>query len=170
MSDDGLDNIAPNRRVANDASFAYLVSPRFELRLDEQNPIGAVSSKRADLARYGPQGDEGEIGDDKVERRSEMLWICVADICPLDDLDPRIVANAPVKLSVADVKRHNAGYVALEHAVGESSGRRTYIDCSSVRDVEGEGRESGFKFLARPAHEGARAADEVNSVVWRNQR
>jgi hypothetical protein len=52
----------------------------------------------------------------------------MASVEVLDDEHARIVAQAPVELTVADVERHHARRAALEQDVGEAAGRGAHVE------------------------------------------
>jgi hypothetical protein len=113
------ESASPHVRVADDAATPHLRSPRFELRL-HQDDEGRFRGRHASQSgQRQPQRDEGEIchhdgGEERKHRRRE-----VAHVRPLHHRHPRIHPEAPGQLTVPNVDRDHARRAALQETVRE---------------------------------------------------
>ncbi len=96
-------------RVASNCSLTRSTGPRRDGR-----------RRRAPGRTGEPQGDdEGQVGDDDVDRSADVVGSQVAHVEALDHRDPIVAADAFVELAVADVDSDHVGGAALQQAVGE---------------------------------------------------
>jgi hypothetical protein len=109
-------------RVADDTSSVNQVLPRFELWLDQENPIGAFCPESADLRSNERERDEREIGNHEIERSAKFGGIRMTDVQSFDNNNARIAANPLVKLTVTHIERDHLGGSTLQKTVGEPSG------------------------------------------------
>src|SRR5690606_37518402 len=85
-----------------------------------------------------------------------------------DRRDPRVAAEAPVELAVADVDREDPAHAAAEEAVGEAAGRSTDVESDGAADVEAERLERALELFAAPARESRRTRLETDVRVERD--
>ena len=124
-------------RIADDAAFADMGSPRLELRFDEENRCASPGAfRRAESAENGRQhegrGDEGDIhrqeGGSGLACNEEFARREQPRVGALAEGDASIVAELLGNLAVAGIDGHNTGGSGLQHAVGEAAGRGSHID------------------------------------------
>src|SRR6185369_983918 len=97
---DAVDNAPVNLGVADDAAPADLLSPRLELRFDENErpPARCCAGERR---RQGlRERDEGDIARDEGRPERELPAVQVAHVHPLHDRDARILSELRVELAI----------------------------------------------------------------------
>src|SRR5579859_2149340 len=70
---DAGDRFVVERRVSDDAAFADVFAAKFELRLDENEKRGAGLCREDGRRKNFCDGDEGDIGDDEVDRFGDFV-------------------------------------------------------------------------------------------------
>jgi hypothetical protein len=122
VNDAGLDG-----RIANH-TFADFAASRFELRFDERNDVALRTydwrHHRQDLS----QRDEGDVNRHDVDRAGKIGRLQVSGIEMLDDEDPRIVAQRPIDLPMANVERDDVCGASFEKDVREAPGGGTDVE------------------------------------------
>ena len=79
-------------RVTYHTALAHKILANLELRLHQQNPVGAVRAESAQWFGDDPDRDKRQVGDDEIKRRTELRRIGMTDVGALDDLDPIVTA------------------------------------------------------------------------------
>ena len=95
-------------RVGHQPAPADLALPGLELRLDQQDGVGAVAGHAGQRRGDEPEGDERQVGDHEIDRdAADVGHREVADVAALPYGHPRIVAQRPGQLADADVDGHH---------------------------------------------------------------
>src|SRR5205085_861317 len=100
---DASADLVVERRVADDAALADAPLADLELRLDERDEVGAVRGEREGGGEHGLEADEARVANDDRGRLRNLGGREIARGGPLEDDDPRIVAQPPVELAMADI-------------------------------------------------------------------
>ena len=87
--------------------------------------------------------DERQVGDDKLDRRTDELGREVAHIGAVDDVDPLVGLQRPRELPVADVDRDDRLRAGPQQDVGETAGRRAGVEATPTGDLEAKRPERG---------------------------
>jgi hypothetical protein len=139
-----------------------------ELRLHEEDEVGARCGQPEEGVGDGPQGDEGQIGDDEVKRSgvgAQLAEAEVPDVRPFPHGDPGVGAQAGVELAPAHVDRHHVGRSPLQQAVGEPTGGRAGVERDAPGGIDREPLEGGVELLASSADEARSRALEGQGVT-----
>ena len=131
---DGRDRLLAMRRVAHDAAGAETLTANLELRLDHDEQVGTGTDARRQDRKDERQRDEGEIGDDEVDRSRKRARVKVAKVDALPRCDPGIGPERWEQLAVPDVDRKNVACTAPQKHIGEATRRRTGVEAGAPFD------------------------------------
>src|ERR1700737_4300326 len=134
--------------IAHDASLPHRALPNLELRLDQRHHLARWAEQLADARQHEPQGDEGDVDHGQV--CGDWQSVQMADVDPLQDGDPWVLAKTPGQLPVADVDSDHARGAPLQQEVGKAPGRRSDVEADPSRRVDAEGIEGGRELVAPP--------------------
>ena len=134
--------------IAHDAPLADRIAAGLELRLHQRHDVTAVPKLGKGRRQREPQRDEGDIGHDKIDGVFDRDR--VASVDPLVHDDARVLAQAPVELTLSDVDRVHADRAALKEHVGEAAGRRPDVDGDLAGDVEAERVQCAGELVTTP--------------------
>ena len=101
----GQDRLIVELLVSNDSAGANFLAAQFELRLDEDEKVGAGFCRRQCGRDYFPDGDERNINHTKIDRFRNVLERESSRIDFFEDNHARIVAQFPIQLTVPDIDR-----------------------------------------------------------------
>ncbi len=156
-----------NGRVTDHALFSYLVLARFKLRLDKAYHLALRLQKRADRAQNETERNEAQIGNSNVHLLRDLFMRNIADIRPLHADDVRIGAEAPGKLTVADIDGIDLGRTALQQNVRESAGGSAAVDAHGVFHIDGKHTQRLFELPPAAADIRQRFTPHLHSGVLR---
>ena len=135
-----------------------------ELRLDQQHQSGRRDAARRAAA---PSTRVSEMNDRSATTTSTgppmLAGVASRTWKRSSTVHPRVVADARVELTVADVDGHHLRGAALQQAVGEPAGRRAGVEHPPAVDVDGERVERGVELVAATADEARRRAAAARS-------
>jgi hypothetical protein len=107
---------------------------QFELGFDHEEEFsrhGGGSQQRADEQA---QGDEGDVGDDEVDR-GHVGVVQFAEVEAFADVDARIVAEDGRELVVADVDGPDVCDAVVKEDLGEASGGGARVEGGQTASV-----------------------------------
>ena len=116
----------------------------------------SASDRRAgdERGQHGRQRDERQVGDHEVDRSADCLGGQVrARWCARCTIDPRVRAQRPGQLAVADVGGDDLGGAAVQQHLGEAAGRGARVQASTAFDRRcrtRRGRRSACARRGRP--------------------
>ena len=165
-----FDRLHVNIRISNDPAAANQPLACFELWLDQQYPIGALSPESAHLPSNERQRDEGEIGNHDIERCANRNGIGMTDVRSFHDNNPGIAADPMVKLTISNIESDYFGGSALEKAIGEPSGRCTDVDRDATLDRHVEGLDRAVELRPGAADELSGRANDPEWILRGDQR
>src|SRR5581483_779112 len=134
--DHALDHPSPDPRLAHHAPAPDLAWVGLELRLHEQDEIGARQGEVGEGGHDEPERDEGQVGHDDLGSEGKVRRREPTRVRPLKDGNSRVVPERPVELSVADVDRDHPSRLPAEQAVGEPSGGRPHVEAVPAGNVD----------------------------------
>ena len=107
-------NAAMYLRIADNAALADLLAPGLELRLDQRHDLCGPRREGRHHGEDMPQRDERDVDADARDGAHcrKVARLQVSRVGVFDDRDPRIAAQLPVQLAVADVERDHVGGAA----------------------------------------------------------
>ena len=114
--------------VGDDAAFSDVLAAHFELRLEQDDRLGA--GLRQGEGRIDDLEDrhKAHVGDDQVDRIRDQRGGQVAAVDAFQRDDARIVAQPLGQLVMADIDGIDFCGAALEQHLGEPAGRRAEIE------------------------------------------
>lgn len=143
-------------RIGDDTFASIDVSlARLKLGLHEQHELAIPAGQSDQHLGDEGQGDEREIGDHEIKRRSQGDRIGMANVGPFNHRYPGIEADFGMQLAVPDINGDHVTDVALQHAVGKTTGRSSNVDGAQLRNVNGEMVQRRSQFFPAPTDEGA---------------
>src|SRR5207244_13261675 len=89
--------------VAHHPAFADTLATGLELRLDERDEFGALSSECERRRQHRCEADEARIASDDIDVLGNVLAGQVARLQPFVDNDARVLAELPRELAVPDI-------------------------------------------------------------------
>src|SRR5262249_37206733 len=92
----------PQVRIPYDAALAQPLAADLELRLDHEYQVAVGPADRRQRRQHQPDGDERQVAGDQVDRLADPVEGQLADVGPIDHLDPWILLQGPGQLAVAD--------------------------------------------------------------------
>ncbi len=149
---------APHERVTDHAlAPAHLDPAGLELGLYQHHDLGAEPGQGAGEHRgHGAQRDEREVGRDHVERgpphRGELEC---PDVGAFQHLDPAVLAQRRIELTVPDVHRDHHGGTPAQQTVGEAPRGRAGVEASTTGHLHAEAVQRGFELVSATRHEAA---------------
>ena len=118
------------RRVDNDAALADPSLADLELRFDEGQDQPVPLHEPENSGNDDLEGNERGIDRDEIDPLPDSVGGQVADVRALDDDDPRVLAELPGHLPVADIHGVDPGRTALQQAV-----RETAVEAPASRQI-----------------------------------
>ena len=154
----GTPRPAPTSRTAWTRCSGSRTTPPAPSRSRPTSNCGlTIGSRSASAPRAGgergqhqPQRDEGQVGDDEVDRAVDRLGRQRADVGALVDPDAVVGAQAPGELAVADVDGDDLGGAPAEQHLGEAAGGGAGVERPPALDGDRE-RVEGAQQLVRAA-------------------
>ncbi len=110
-----------------------------------------------------PQGDEGYVHRDQVDRSGQLEGI--TGVQPFHDDDPRVLPQLVAKLAVANIHGVDLLRAPLEHAVGEPAGGRSHVQDRHPANFNAEGVQSVGQLDPSPANVRESAPDVDGGVT-----
>jgi hypothetical protein len=143
-------------RVADDAAGGHIGGAGFELGLEEGDDGRGWGHAGRDRGENLFEGDEREVGDDKVDGRERGE---VAGVDAFEQGDAGVFAESLMELAAADVDGDDTGGAVLEEAVGKAAGGGAEVETGEAGGVDGEGAEGGFELEPATADVGERLSE-----------
>ncbi len=126
-------SLMDHRILDHPAAPVHLGSTGLELRFDEQHHPAAGDHHTVKCSQNEPQGNERQIGDQRVHRSPDLVVVQVANVAPFHHHDSGISTQPIVELPMTDIDGHHFTRSSLEHAIGETSCGRAGIQDSKTR-------------------------------------
>lgn len=161
---DAVDGEAMESGIADNAAAADGGAIEFELRLDEQDKLGARISEGDESGYHFCEADEGEIGGDELDRFRQIGGDEMACVF-FDGDDARVLAELPGELARGDVDGIDARGAAPEQAIRESASGAADVEANEPCGIDGKIVESAGEFFASAAGKGERVGDEIDGGV-----
>ena len=122
--------------LAHDPAFADLCRTRLELWLDQCDDLAFWGEQPQRRRQHQRQTDEAGVDDCQAGADPPWQRFQVAHVGAVQHDDPRVGAQFPGQLAVADIDRIDAGCPPLQQAVGEATGAGPDIDGDQVVDSD----------------------------------
>ncbi len=129
--------------VAHDAAPPHLPLPHLELGLDQRDEPRLGPRQGEGSGQDEGERDEARIADDEIDGLGDLLGRQVAGIGALEHDDPRIVAQRPGQLAVADIHGVDPGSTTPQQDLREAAGRGADVDRDGARGIDPETVEPG---------------------------
>src|SRR5918996_5182549 len=142
--------------IADDPSPADVRGAGLELGLHEHERAPARRRAGQGGRQRLAEADEGHVARDEGGREREVVTAEVTHVRPLENGDARVVAQARMKLAVADVEGADAVGARLEQAVREPAGGGADVEAVFAGDVDLELGERAGELLASARDEARR--------------
>ena len=108
--------------VPHDPAFSDMLTAGFELRLDERDQLGLWDGECKGRRQYRGKADKARITCDGVDWLGDFLVGQIACVQPLVNNDPRIHAQLPGELAVADIDGMDALGAPRQQHIGKAAG------------------------------------------------
>ena len=142
---EGLETVG---RVPHHTALADPVPADLELWLHEREQVEPRRRARRHRGQHLGQTDERHVDHDHLGRMGKLLFAQAAGVDALEHGHARILAQAPVELSVGDVHAGDMGRAGLEQAIREPSGGGAHVQAQATVDLDGEGCQGALELLA----------------------
>lgn len=147
-SDLGADSIVDRRIDDHSLDLADLLAARLELRLDEQDEIGAGQRGAHERSDHTSERDERQVGDHHLDRSADVGRIEIADVVLLEHQHPIVIAYSRMQLAMANIDGGDRCRSALQQTIGESAGRCTRVEDPLTDDVDRERDQRSVELFA----------------------
>lgn len=156
---------APNRRVPNDpSSLRGFAAASFELRLDQQKQVATFTDELGESWSDDPERDEGQVGDNDIDRFTDIAGSDIPYVGPLTDIDTVIAAKALMDLAVTDIDGYHRPRTTLEHHVGKAAGGRPSIQGPPAGHFNLKTVEGALKLESAPTNKWAWLGQQLNRL------
>jgi len=132
--------------VFHHATFAYLTSPNFKLRLDQCEDTTRGFQKGDNSRKDLLHRDEGDIDYCQVERFGEVLPLEVARVNPFSYNNPRIAPQSPIELMAPHINGVDPLRAVLEQTIREAACRSSDVNADESCHLNLELSQSRFEF------------------------
>src|SRR5437879_3132482 len=163
----GQDRLIVELLVSYDSAGANFLTGQFELRLDEDEKVGAESCRRHCGRNYLADGDERNINHDDVDAFRKVFHTEFACISR-DRNNARILPQLPVKLFRVYVDSVDADCAALEQTIREAAVRGADIQANAPGRLNRKVFQRACEFRSAAADELLQPADDFDARVFRN--
>ena len=143
---DFFDGLGVEGGIADDATLGNVLTPEFELRLDQADHAAILIEHRKHGWQDFGEGNEGKVHHREADFFADVLGDHVAGIELFLHDHAWIVAKFPHKLIGAYIHSVDAQRTALEQAIGETTGGGTHIHADPTGGIDSEGVECSFQF------------------------
>src|SRR5215218_2790790 len=138
--------------VLYQASASYRLGSRLELGLDQHYRLPQRGSGREEAFERDREGDEREVGHQKIGVERQIFCGQGAHVGPLHNGHAWIVTQRPVELAVAYVDGEDSLGSSLQECVGKPSRRCSGIQAGTSLHPHAKLVDGGVQFLAGPRH------------------
>ena len=124
----------PQRRISHHAACPQPLLADLELRLHHRQQDAFRA--RGERGQHRAQRDERQVGDGELDRPTDLGGCERAHVGAVVHLDPRIAAQPPDELPVADVDRDDLRRSAVQQHVGEATGGCARIEAAQAARID----------------------------------
>ena len=164
---DAINGAAMKCGIADDAAATDGGAVELELRLDEQNEVGARSGERDERGENFGEADKRQVGGDKLGRFGDVRGDQKARVL-FDGDDARVLAKFPSELAGGDVDGVDAKGARLQQAIGKAAGRAPDVDTDQPGGIHAEVFQRSREFCAGTAGECGLTAGDFQRRVERD--
>ncbi len=151
--------------ILDQPAAADIPAAGFELRFHQRDDLAARRDQRRQDRENVAERDERHVDADARDRRAEIRQIArrgVPRVDVLDHRDPRVAADLPVQLAVADVERDHPRGAALQPDIGKTTGGGADIKGHDAGRLNAERLECERELHAAAADPGMIRADDAD--------
>src|SRR5690606_20778771 len=124
--------------IAHHAALPYPLPADLKLGLDEGDQTGTRRGECEGRRQDDLEADEAGVTDDEVDGLRNLGSSKVAGVGAFENDDPRVLAQLPGELAVADVDGIDAHRAARQQDVGEAAGRSPDVEADEAGGIDGE--------------------------------